>query len=272
MRGFLTVLGALLALTAPALAATPTHPDRDWKPWRSLPVQDGGRYKPLETLAWETLRLISNQESFTDPVTGEKLDATALYLSMLFDWREDGQAASPHGASKSSPSPGKGPHGAAAAHGSGGTDACPGTAGAGPPDGCPASAGTAGMGSRSAYFSRHQPDKWDRAPLDPRGFVGIAQGAGDGPGPEIHLRVGSQPGGDPGPRREGQAAVRGLRDDAGFTPKRKAHGVRQSGHGAGRTYRGLQGPSHGPETRHRADPGKRGPRLGIRRDADGRGA
>jgi cytochrome c-type biogenesis protein CcsB len=33
------------------------------------------------------LRLLSNRTSFVDPERGEKLDATALYLSMLFDWQ-----------------------------------------------------------------------------------------------------------------------------------------------------------------------------------------
>ena len=46
-----------------------------------LPVQDGGRQKPLDTLAWETFRTISNKSSFTDPETQQKLDPTALYLS-----------------------------------------------------------------------------------------------------------------------------------------------------------------------------------------------
>jgi hypothetical protein len=36
----------------------------DWQQWRALPVQDGGRQKPLDTLAWETFRTISNKSSF----------------------------------------------------------------------------------------------------------------------------------------------------------------------------------------------------------------
>jgi hypothetical protein len=58
----------------------------DWNAWRHLPVQNGGRQKPLDTLAWETLRLVSNRGSFADPQSGEKLNPTALYLSMLFEW------------------------------------------------------------------------------------------------------------------------------------------------------------------------------------------
>ena len=59
----------------------------DWNEWRSLPVQSGGRRKPLDTLARESLRLISNRASVTDPETGEKLDPTAFWLEALFDWQ-----------------------------------------------------------------------------------------------------------------------------------------------------------------------------------------
>ena len=47
---------------------------------------DGGRQKPLDTLAWETLRLVSNRSASADPETGHMLEPTAFYLSMLFDW------------------------------------------------------------------------------------------------------------------------------------------------------------------------------------------
>ena len=59
----------------------------DWDQWRHMPVQEGGRHKPLGTLAWESLRTIANKASFTDPETGQQLDATTLYLVMLFDWK-----------------------------------------------------------------------------------------------------------------------------------------------------------------------------------------
>ena len=76
-----------LALGTPAFAQAPAGvPSLDWTPWRHLPVQDNGRYKPLDTLARETLRTLSNRGSFADPDTGEKLDPVALYLAMLLEW------------------------------------------------------------------------------------------------------------------------------------------------------------------------------------------
>lgn len=41
----------------------------------------------MDTLAWETSRTLCNRVSFTDPETGEKLNSTALYLALLFDWQ-----------------------------------------------------------------------------------------------------------------------------------------------------------------------------------------
>jgi cytochrome c-type biogenesis protein CcsB len=80
-------LALCLAVTVdtPARAESPSR-QLDWSAWRDLPVQNGGRRKPLDTLARETLRLVGNRASFADPETGEKLDPTALYLTMFFDW------------------------------------------------------------------------------------------------------------------------------------------------------------------------------------------
>ena len=58
----------------------------DWNSWRRLPVLDGGRQKPFETLAREKLRAASGHVQTVDPETGECLDACTLYLGMLFDW------------------------------------------------------------------------------------------------------------------------------------------------------------------------------------------
>jgi cytochrome c-type biogenesis protein CcsB len=101
MRNTIITLFASLLLQAAAFAETP-QASFDWKPWRSLAVQDGGRYKPLDTLAWETLRTLCNRASFVDPDSGEKLDATALYLTMLLEWQgwDQGSAANPHGMMK----------------------------------------------------------------------------------------------------------------------------------------------------------------------------
>ena len=87
MRRSIAVFVALGAISASALGAGETGPAFDWSPWRYLPVQDGGRRKPLDTLARETMQSLSDRTSFTDPETGQKLDSVALYLAMLFDWQ-----------------------------------------------------------------------------------------------------------------------------------------------------------------------------------------
>jgi ABC-type transport system involved in cytochrome c biogenesis permease subunit len=84
MRKTLLVLFALLCSATPALAAAPAF---DWDIWRSLPVQDGGRHKPLDTLAWETTRTLSNKVRFVDPQSGRDLDAVAMYMTLVFEGR-----------------------------------------------------------------------------------------------------------------------------------------------------------------------------------------
>ncbi|MHB1037205.1 MAG: cytochrome c biogenesis protein [Pirellulales bacterium] len=86
MRNFIATLLLVLGLGTPAFAGGPRGDGMDWAAWRSLPVQDGGRRKPLDSLAWESLRMIGNKARFTDPETGGRLDSTAMYLSLLFDW------------------------------------------------------------------------------------------------------------------------------------------------------------------------------------------
>ena len=44
-------------------ATGPARPRFDWDQWRHLPVQDGGRAKPLDTLAWETFRVLCQSDS-----------------------------------------------------------------------------------------------------------------------------------------------------------------------------------------------------------------
>ena len=80
--------GLLVALYMTAVGAAPLSAgDVDWSLWRDLPVQSGGRNKPLDTLSAETLRFIANRSSLTDPETGERFSPTALYLAMMFDWQ-----------------------------------------------------------------------------------------------------------------------------------------------------------------------------------------
>ena len=59
----------------------------NWDAWRALPVHQGGRQKPLDTLARETLRGWANRGSLVDPESGERLDPTALYVTLLLEWQ-----------------------------------------------------------------------------------------------------------------------------------------------------------------------------------------
>jgi ABC-type transport system involved in cytochrome c biogenesis permease subunit len=61
--------------------------DWNWSEWRQLTVVDGGRAKPLDTLARETLLRLTHQTSITDPDSGRGLDPTAWYLGMLWEWQ-----------------------------------------------------------------------------------------------------------------------------------------------------------------------------------------
>jgi len=98
MRSLRFVLAiASLSLAAAGFAAdtpaTDHHLDllsggkANWQQWRALPVQDGGRYKPLDSLCWEFGRLVSNRISQPDPDTGVRLDAVGFYLTLIFDWQ-----------------------------------------------------------------------------------------------------------------------------------------------------------------------------------------
>ena len=97
MRNPLAVLVAVVGLSLSASAGTPGESSFDWTLWRYLPVQDGGRYKPLDTLASETLRTLGGGSSFTDPQTGRTLGPTALYLSMLLEREDAGELPAVHG-------------------------------------------------------------------------------------------------------------------------------------------------------------------------------
>ena len=93
-------LAAILLLTvivAPSFAEDPAGPSFNYRAWRYLPVQDGGRRKPLDTLAWETFRTLSNRASFIHPETGRKLDATAWYLALVFEWKGWDERTTSHG-------------------------------------------------------------------------------------------------------------------------------------------------------------------------------
>jgi cytochrome c-type biogenesis protein CcsB len=87
MRIAMSVVAIVIASFAPVGEDLKGRAEFDWGQWRDVPVQNGGRRKPLDTLAWETLRLVGNRSSLTDPETGERLNATAAYLTLIFDWQ-----------------------------------------------------------------------------------------------------------------------------------------------------------------------------------------
>jgi ABC-type transport system involved in cytochrome c biogenesis permease subunit len=86
MRISATLLFACF-LAGGAVRAADNDSSFDWGLWRGVAVQDGGRYKPFDTLAWESLRTISNRGNVVDADTNEKLSPIAVYLTMLFEWQ-----------------------------------------------------------------------------------------------------------------------------------------------------------------------------------------
>ena len=86
MRKASMVVSTLFLLAGSSVLASEANVPFDWNQWSYLPVLEGGRHKPLDTLAWETLRTLCNQGSFAEPETGQKLDPTTFYLAILFDW------------------------------------------------------------------------------------------------------------------------------------------------------------------------------------------
>jgi len=89
---------AFLALSVPtsASAAGDFLVELDWSAWQRLPVQDGGRHKPLDTLARESLATYCDNTDATDLQVGRSLRPTALYMAMLFDWQGWQQASHSH--------------------------------------------------------------------------------------------------------------------------------------------------------------------------------
>lgn len=101
MRRFVIAI-AVLGIASPGFAETAKTRDFDWSIWQNLPVQDGGRHKPLDSLAWEVSRLLANRTSFVAPDTQERLSPTAFYLALIFEWpgwdqSADAKASAHHG-------------------------------------------------------------------------------------------------------------------------------------------------------------------------------
>jgi len=91
------VLAVFALLATPAFAGSTSEPAFDWGPWRHLPTQAGGRYKPLDTTAREALLKFCSPAGYVDRQTDRKLDPVAMYLAMIFDWQGWGQRPDPHG-------------------------------------------------------------------------------------------------------------------------------------------------------------------------------
>jgi cytochrome c-type biogenesis protein CcsB len=87
MRKFVASALVFLSFSMAGPARAEEESQFDWQAWGYLATQDGGRQKPLDSLAWETLRTLSNRKSLSDPDTGRRLGAVQLYLTLLFDWQ-----------------------------------------------------------------------------------------------------------------------------------------------------------------------------------------
>ena len=89
------MLIVLFAAALPAPAALRAAETFQTDAWQYVPVQDGGRYKPLDTLARETLPDIIDRTSSTEPDTGRTLGPTNLYLAMLLQRQDWGPPSDP---------------------------------------------------------------------------------------------------------------------------------------------------------------------------------
>ena len=87
MRHLIVTLATLLFISSLPVAWAGQEQTFQWDPWRHLPVLEGGRHKPFDTLAWETTRLLSNRAKVAEPDTGQQLDPHTFYLAILFEWQ-----------------------------------------------------------------------------------------------------------------------------------------------------------------------------------------
>jgi cytochrome c-type biogenesis protein CcsB len=79
-----------ISLLASNLAAADTR-DLDFKQWGLLAIQDGGRRKPVDTFAKETLIRLTGRSTYTDK-TGRKWEPNDFVLSALLethDWKSE---------------------------------------------------------------------------------------------------------------------------------------------------------------------------------------
>ena len=127
IRNSIATLTILLAMSVSTASGQEPGGAFDWDQWQRLPVQEGGRQKPLDTLAREAFWKMGGG-AVTSPETGKNPAPTAAFLEMLLQWQgwdqpPEKSATSPHSTS---------PH---------------------------------GMTPPGDYFGSHQADRWDRAPL-----------------------------------------------------------------------------------------------------------
>jgi len=89
-------MATLIVLLATALPAPAAGETFQTDAWRYLPVLGGGRHKPLDTLARDSVWAITGQTSVADPESGQTVEPTALYLEMVLQRQDWGPAADPH--------------------------------------------------------------------------------------------------------------------------------------------------------------------------------
>src|SRR6266487_6759729 len=84
------IFAAVVSALASHLSAADA-PDLDFKQWGLLAIQDGGRRKPVDTFAKETLIRMTGRSTYTDQ-TGRKWRPNDLVLSALLethDWKNE---------------------------------------------------------------------------------------------------------------------------------------------------------------------------------------
>jgi cytochrome c-type biogenesis protein CcsB len=91
--GFATAITALLSGLGHGASDLPAANDAslDFKPWGLLAIQDGGRRKPVDTFAKETLIRVTGRSAYTDQA-GRKWQPNDFVLSALLethDWKNE---------------------------------------------------------------------------------------------------------------------------------------------------------------------------------------
>ena len=215
MRKAIAASVALACLCGSAYGQSSQDQQFDWTVWRSLPVQDAGRQKPLDSLAWETWRLLGNRVSFTDPETKQTLDATAFYVASMLE--------SPNGTkSPSLPSP--------SGRGAGGEGK--------------ASKSTRRRLHRSRHFQQRR-QVGRRAAVAGR-FARHAQAAFHARRAEVHFRQPTANRQNPAARRAEPRHLPALGTAACVQARKRTFAVREAGRRPVRALAGLRGPSRGP--------------------------